>query len=217
MAWIGPAIMAGKAGIDYFKNKKNESSRLHQLQGAYNDRYHGPLAQAYRAYLTDYFNKNNLGERMPGISIESLVAPPKFDGTAAKIPGAGGRLGGGVIDALAAYYGNTHPNGTGAAVKGAAGALLGGGGGGSAAPSFPGGAQFPGGGGGMPMSAPLFSIGQDPHDTAASADDPSVGSSATGTALDTNIAAGCPPGQAWSPRSNLGRGGCAPSGALGAQ
>lgn len=105
MGWIGPAIMAGGAIASYFGNKKKEKKAQGDARKAYDQRYNSPLARAYQGYLRNYYNEHHLADRLPGVNLDELLAPPAFDASRYKTPGAGGHLAGGILDALAAHYG----------------------------------------------------------------------------------------------------------------
>lgn len=105
MAWVGPAIMAGGAVVNWIKNKKQENAAKKDAMRQHDEYYDSPVMQALNAYLRNYWNEHGLAERAPGVSIDQLLTRPRFNDRGFKRPGAGSALGGGLLDALAAYYG----------------------------------------------------------------------------------------------------------------
>lgn len=105
MGWVGPAIQGAIAVGGFIKNKIDEKHAAKRAKKHQDNYYSSPVMQALNAYLRDYWTKNNLGERAPGINIDDLLRPPRFDSDEYRQPGAGSALGKGLFDALASYYG----------------------------------------------------------------------------------------------------------------
>lgn len=156
MGWVVPAIIAGKGIIDYFSNRNKEKDNVRRARTQYDQYYSSPYYQALVGYLRQQWADHGMDARLgnqPGL-LDSLLRQPRFDSNDPryKIPGAGGRLGGAFMDAIAAYYTGQNTGGTTPVISQL---LRGGSGGGNTAAA----ALYGSGAGSMsrPGSAGLFS------------------------------------------------------------